>query len=71
MEAISYDNASILFLTAMDQAIDSRSTLKEALKGSMLYEGATGNTIFDKDGAAHRELFLMTIKKSKFVEISR
>ncbi len=71
LEAISYDNASILFLTAMDQTIDSRSTLMEALKGSRLYEGVTGNTIFDKDGAAHRELFLMTIKKSKFVEISR
>ncbi len=71
LEAISYDTASILFTTVMDESIDSRQTLKDALQGKHIYEGVTGNTIFDKDGIAHRELFLMTIKKGKFVEISR
>lgn len=71
LEAISYDTAYLLFLTAMDETIDSRQTLKDALQGKLVYEGVTGNTIFDKDGIAHRELFLMTIKKGKFVEISR
>ncbi len=71
LEAISYDTASILFLTAMDETIDSRQTLKDALQERHVYEGVTGNTIFDKDGIAHRELFLMTIKKGRFVEISR
>jgi len=71
LEAISYDTASILFLTAMDETIDSRQALKDALQGKRVYEGVTGNTIFDKDGIAHRELFLMTIKKGRFVEISR
>jgi len=71
LEAISYDTASLLFLTAMDETIDSRQTLKDALQGKHVYEGVTGNTIFDKEGMAHRELFLMTIKKGKFVEISR
>lgn len=71
LEAISYDNASILFLAAMDETIDSRESLKDALKSQRIFTGATGNTFFDKDGAAHRDLFLMTIKKEKFVEINR
>ncbi|WP_299980589.1 penicillin-binding protein activator [Desulfobacula sp.] len=71
LEAISYDTASMLFLTAMDETIDSRQTLKDALQGKRIFEGVTGNTIFDKDGTAHRELFLMTIKRGEFVEISR
>jgi len=71
LEAISYDTASILFLTAMDESVDSRETLKDALQNSRIFTGVTGNTIFDKNGAAHRELFLMTIKKGKFIEISR
>jgi len=71
LEAIAYDTASILFLTAMDETIDSRQMLKQTLQGGKSFDGVTGNTIFDKDGTAHRELFLMTIKKGKFVEISR
>jgi len=71
LEAISYDTTSILFSTAMDETIDSRESLKDALQGRHVYEGVTGNTIFDENGIAHRELFLMTIKKGKFVEISR
>jgi len=71
LEAISYDTVSILFLAAMDETIDSRQSLKDALKSQRVFTGATGNTFFDKDGTAHRDLFLMTIKKGKFVEISR
>ncbi|MCP3875865.1 MAG: penicillin-binding protein activator [Desulfobacteraceae bacterium] len=71
LEAISYDTASILFLTAMDETIDSRKMLKDALQSQRIFEGVTGNTIFDTNGSAHRELFLMTIKKGKFIEISR
>lgn len=71
LEAVSYDTASILFLSAMDETIDSRVALKETLQENRMFEGVTGNTTFDKNGVAHKELFLMTIKKGKFVEISR
>ena len=71
LEAISFDTSSILFLTAMDETIDSRQSLKDALKASRIFKGATGDTFFDKDGTAHRNLFLITIKKGKFVEINR
>jgi len=71
LEAISYDTTSMLLTFAMDESIDSRQALKESLQGRRIFEGVTGNTIFDQDGIAHRQLFLMTIKNGKFVEITR
>ncbi|MFH2060430.1 MAG: penicillin-binding protein activator [Pseudomonadota bacterium] len=70
LEAIAYDTASIIFLTAMNKDINSPIDLKTALQGGQIYEGATGITVFDSEGNAHRRLFLITIKKNKFVEIS-
>lgn len=71
LEAISYDTASILFITAMDEAVDSREALKNALKEKRIYDGVTGHTMFDEQGTAHRPLFLMTVKNGKFVEITQ
>ncbi|MCF6249255.1 MAG: ABC transporter substrate-binding protein, partial [Desulfobacula sp.] len=71
LEAISYDTAMILFTTAMGETIDSRVSLKDALKESRIFEGVTGSTIFNSQGRASRQLFLITIKKGRFVEISR
>lgn len=69
LEAIAYDTANILFTAGMDEDVDSRERLKNVLQGT-LFEGVTGNTIFDKTGSAHKELFLITVKKGKFMEIS-
>ncbi|OGR27723.1 MAG: hypothetical protein A2277_01225 [Desulfobacterales bacterium RIFOXYA12_FULL_46_15] len=71
LEAISYDTASILFITAMDEDVDSREALKNALKKKRIYEGVTGHTMFDEQGIAHRPLFLMTVKNGEFVEITQ
>ncbi|MFA5902514.1 MAG: penicillin-binding protein activator [Desulfobacula sp.] len=71
LEAISFDTTSILFITAMDKTVDSREALKDALKGKRIYDGVTGQTMFDQQGIAHRPLFLMTIKNGEFVEINR
>jgi len=71
IEAISYDSTSMLLTFAMDESVDSREALKEILSGKRIYEGVTGNTIFDENGTARRQLFLMTIKRGKFVEIIR
>jgi branched-chain amino acid transport system substrate-binding protein len=71
LEAISYDTASMLLTFAMDESIDSRQALKDSLQGKRIFEGVTGNTIFDENGIAHRQLFLMTIKRGEFVEITR
>jgi branched-chain amino acid transport system substrate-binding protein len=70
LEAISYDTANILFTAAMDEGVDSRESLKNSLQGSQMFEGVTGNTIFDKTGSPHKELFLITVKRGKFMEIS-
>ncbi len=71
LEAISYDTASMLLTFAMDEYIDSREQLKDSLQGRRIFEGVTGNTIFDENGIAHRQLFLITVKNGKFVEIIR
>ncbi len=71
LEAISYDTASMLLTFAMDEYIDSREELKDSLQGRRIFEGVTGNTIFDENGIAHRQLFLITVKNGKFVEIIR
>jgi len=71
LEAISYDNTYILFSAAVDPNIDSRESLKNTLKSGRIFKGVTGDTFFDKNGTAHRDLFLMTIKNGKFVEINR
>ena len=71
LEASAYDTASLLYLTAMDETIDSRQTLKDALLTNLDFQGVTGHTRFDENGSAQRQLFLMTIKRGKFVEISR
>ncbi len=68
LEAVAYDTANILFIAAMDEGVDSREGVKNALQESF-FEGVTGNTIFDKTGSAHKKLFLITVKKNKFMEI--
>jgi ABC-type branched-subunit amino acid transport system substrate-binding protein len=69
IEAISYDTAFILFTAAMDEAVDSRESLKNILQEGRVYRGVTGDTWFDKTGSAHKELFLITVKNEKFMEI--
>ncbi len=71
LEAVSYDTAGILFSLMMDESIDSAHALKTQLQGGRIFEGATGVTVFDENGNAHRRLFLITIKKNRFIEISR
>ena len=71
LEAIFYDTAQILFSAAMDPLVNSRQHLKEALLEERIFEGATGRTLFDQTGTARKELFLITIKNDRFVELDR
>lgn len=70
LEAVAYDTVFIFFSTAMDEGVDSRESLKNALQESRVFEGVTGKTFFDQTGSPHKELFLITVKKGKFMEIS-
>jgi branched-chain amino acid transport system substrate-binding protein len=71
LEAIFYDTVQMLLSTAMDPAVVTRHQLKDALLAGTLFEGATGTTLLDTTGAARKELFLITIKNDRFVEIER
>ena len=69
LEAVSYDTTKILFESAMGEGIETRDALKDHLQGHQIFEGVTGNTIFDETGQAHKQLFLLTIRRGRFVEI--
>ncbi len=69
--AVAYDTAAMLIKTAMDPSINSRKALRDALAGKRIFDGVTGKTIFGDDGNARKELFFLTVKKGKFVEINR
>lgn len=69
LEAIAYDTVKILFTAGLPEEVASRSDVKEMLKGGQFYEGVTGRTIFDNTGSPHKELFLITVKRGKFMEI--
>lgn len=69
LEAISYDTAAILYQAASHETVLSRTDVRDMLQGRQFFEGATGRTIFDKTGSPHKELFLITVKRGKFMEI--
>jgi len=70
LEAVSYDTASLLFTGVMNSEVDSRESLKDLLQGRLMFNGVTGSTVFDKNGTPHKELFLITVKKGRFMEIN-
>ena len=69
IEAIAYDTVSMLIQSAMDPSIGSRVTLRHALAGNRIFDGVTGKTRFDEAGKIHKELFLLTVDKGRFIEI--
>ncbi len=69
LEAVSYDTAVILFESIMTPGVHSREDLKNTLAGTRIFEGVTGNTIFEPSGQARKQLFLLTIKRNRFVEV--
>ncbi|MFK5954515.1 MAG: penicillin-binding protein activator [Desulfobacterium sp.] len=71
IEAIAHDTVSLLVEAVMDPTVTSSKTLKEALTGARIFDGATGKTLFDRDGQLHKDLFFLTVKKGAFVEITR
>jgi branched-chain amino acid transport system substrate-binding protein len=71
LEAIAYDSTNLLLNMVADETIESKQDLIEQLKGQRVFDGVTGATVFDDQGRARRQLFLITVKNDKFVEINR
>ena len=69
LEAQAYDAAWILFEAANKPGVRSRRTLKEAIVGLQGFPGVTGLTSFDETGDVEKDLYLLKIDRSRFVQI--
>lgn len=69
LEAQAYDAAWILFQAVNQPQIRSRRTLKMALMEVNDFPGVTGLTSFDETGDAQKNLYLLTVEGSRFVQI--
>lgn len=70
LEAQAYDVATIVFSAVNDHPeVRSRRTLKEALLAAHDFHGVTGLTGFDDTGDGEKQLYLLTIKGRRFVQI--
>lgn len=69
LEAQAYDTARIFFSLVNTPEVRSRLALKTALLGLRDFPGVTGRTAFDETGDVDKEIYLLTIKGSRFVQI--
>ena len=69
IEAVAYDTAIILFQLATRPDIQYRSELKNELINLRDFQGITGLTSFDNNGDVQKKLYLLRIKRDKFVEL--
>ncbi|MFO7884307.1 MAG: penicillin-binding protein activator [Desulfobacteraceae bacterium] len=70
IEACACDTMTLLVETALDASVNSRESLRAALK-NRVFDGVTGTSMFDENGNSQNELFFITVKKGQFAEISR
>lgn len=71
IEAIAYDNAMMLFQSMKKPEIGSREMLRDELLKIAGYPGITGLTSFDENGDAIKQLYLLQVRKDRFIEINR
>lgn len=67
IDAYAYDAVGLVAHVLLTNAPKSREDLKHALAGLSVYEGATGEMNFDKNGEMVNELVILTVKKGKIV----
>jgi branched-chain amino acid transport system substrate-binding protein len=68
-EAIAYDTAMMIFQTVSQPEVKSRKELKDRLLSIRNYNGVTGLTSFKTNGEVDKKLYLLRVKKDKFVEV--
>ena len=69
IEAQAYDTARILFELVNRPDVQSRIGLKRALLNLRDFPGVTGLTAFDENGDADKQIYLLRIRGSRFVQI--
>ncbi|MBW1809717.1 MAG: penicillin-binding protein activator [Deltaproteobacteria bacterium] len=69
--AHAYDSARILKTIIEDKLPPSRLELRDQLLELKGFMGVTGRISFDENGDVEKELFLLTVKKKKIVELQK
>lgn len=69
IEAVAYDSAAILLDIISRKDVLFRNSIKEALQRLEGYNGVTGQTSFDENGEAQKLLYLLRVKRKRFLEI--
>ncbi|MBW2192334.1 MAG: penicillin-binding protein activator [Deltaproteobacteria bacterium] len=70
IEAVAYDTALILLQLLNRPDIHYRSALRDQLLRVTNFAGVTGLTSFSIDGESKKELYLLQIKKGRFVQLA-
>jgi len=71
IEAVSYDTAWILFDLVNRSDIRFRAQVKRELLAMAPYAGVTGTTVFDPNGEAVKDIYLLKVDGRRFAEIPK
>jgi len=71
IEAVVYDSAMMVFSVLNQPDLRFKSELKNELLNMADFSGVTGPTHFDENGEAQKQLYLLRIKRKKFVELQQ
>lgn len=69
IEALGYDTARIVIRILDQYGVRYASDVKNELINLKNFQGITGLTGFDETGEAHKNLFMLQVRGSKFVEL--
>lgn len=69
--ATAYDSTMIVLNLLSDSNIELRSQIKDRLLTMQPYKGVTGNTTFRPNGDVSKDLFLIGIRRGRFMELGR
>ncbi|MBS0013288.1 MAG: penicillin-binding protein activator [Desulfobacterales bacterium] len=70
IEAVAYDSALMICRQLAEKKIANRPALQKALVEMRAYGGVTGKTRFLSSGEAEKELYLLDVIDSRFVQIA-
>jgi ABC-type branched-subunit amino acid transport system substrate-binding protein len=68
LEAESFDSA-MMMIAALEAGNGSRGAVRDALAGYTEFEGATGRIGFDSEGEARKDLFILTVRDNRIIEL--
>ncbi|MBI5042351.1 MAG: penicillin-binding protein activator [Nitrospirae bacterium] len=69
LSAQAYDTAKILIKIFKEGAANSKD-VNEALFKIKDFDGVTGRTSFDQDGEVQKNLFMIKVRRNKFIEVN-